>query len=110
MAGGQVGEELVAPPDKQGCHAHRRPDGRSWGLVWAPHWRIEVGGRSLCVRCGVGPLKCSRRRLGDWPCPGFRRLRAAAVVALRGGVFAEALGRAPELWRHKAAADIAACA
>ena len=72
-------------------------------LRWRPHWRLSDGARALCVLCGLGPERLARGRLAASPCPGWRPLRAAAVVALSTPGFAAALANAPAAWRAKAA-------
>ena len=71
-------------------------------LRWQNHWRIEAAGREMCLRCGLGPRKVTKAKMGDASCSGHRPLVGAALIALRYGAFKEALADVPAEWRAKA--------
>ena len=106
--GSPVGERLTEPNRRCGVLMPQTTGGRPLVLRWQNHWVLHGDGRSVCVRCGIGPRPTGCRRLEGTPCPGLRPLKAAASLALRHGGLAQALRAAPATWQHKASVDFQA--
>ena len=80
------------------------PPPRVLALAWRPHWVVRSPLKQLCLQCGALPRTRDPRRLQGEPCPGQQALSAAARLALRSGLFDQALGEAQPEWRERAAA------
>ena len=99
-------DDLVTPTEKEAVRprATVNPLER---LRWVAHWCITADGKTLCLKCGLGPAKAAARRCTfGGPCQGHRSLRAAAVIALRSGRYNVALQAALLAWREAAARAI----
>ena len=90
-----------APPDRIGPLA---PTVDAHGAVGVHRW-VEANSRTVCVRCGLGPLPCDHKP--GTRCAGVQPLRGAAAVFAASTAFQEALMEVQRLWRRKVAADIA---
>ena len=75
------------------CEGAQRPTRRL--AAWRPHKVVGSGKRALCLECGEAPTAADGGRLEGTPCPGRKRLRAAAAVRLTTGALDEALNAAP---------------
>jgi hypothetical protein len=85
----QVEAIVVAPP----------PIARPALPVWQPHWLLQGGMRSACLRCGRSATARARNSLSSTACLGQASKPAAGLLGpLLGGAFDLALCGKPAAW------------